>query len=127
MTDDLHTVVWFEIGVPDTAAAREFYGALFGWTFGRLEGYEPEYWLIGTRPGAAIQGALAPGVGTATDGNVGPLVYVAVADLAATLTRVAELGGTTAKEITAVGDRTYFAVARDPFGNRIGLWSSSVP
>jgi predicted enzyme related to lactoylglutathione lyase len=123
----VHPVVWFEIGVPSTSRAREFYGALFGWTFRALAEYSPDYWVIEMGPDAPVGGALAAGSGRPSAGDTGPLVYVAVDDLGAALARAADLGGSAQRQPTPVGDGTWFAEARDPFGNRLGLWSATEP
>ena len=90
----MRPVVWFEIGVPagSLAAAREFYGALFGWGFKPLVEYSPDYFVIDLGPDAPTGGALTGGHGSA-----------------------------------GTGDGTWFAQARDPYGNRIGLWSANAP
>jgi predicted enzyme related to lactoylglutathione lyase len=120
----MHPVVWFEIGVPDTAGARAFYGALFGWTFRPLTEYSDDYFVIEMGGDAPVGGALAgSGAGTPATGDVGPLVYVAVDDLETALARAVDLGGAAVRPPTAVGDGTWFAEARDPFGHRLGLWS----
>jgi hypothetical protein len=123
----VHPVIWFEIGVPSTERAREFYGALFGWTFRLLAEYSDDYYVIEMGADAPVGGALAGGSGSPSRGDVGPLVYVAVDDLPAALDRAAALGGTAVRRPTAVGDGTWFAEAHDPFGNRLGLWSRNAP
>jgi hypothetical protein len=120
--DDLTgEVVWWELRVRDTAAAKAFYGELLGWGFAQLPGYEPEYWVVQGAPG--LSGALAPAEPGSEAGGSGSVLYVAVPSLAAAIERAVDLGGDVAMGITAITDADgKFAVVRDPEGNRLGLW-----
>ena len=79
----MHPVIWFEIGVSSTVRAREFYGALFGWTF--ETGPAMKGFAIST-PG--VPGGMHPG-----DKGAWPYVFFRVDDMDAALKRVVELGG----------------------------------
>lgn len=113
-------VIWFELWVSDVEGAKAFYAALFDWTYRTTVEYDPQYWLIDT--GGEPGGAILPGEpgNTARSGSV---VYVAVADLAETLAKVESLGGSVERGATSVGDGTSFAMIRDPYGTRVGVWS----
>lgn len=74
---------WFEMPADDTAKAREFYAALFGW---RTSEFDGDYHVIESGPA----GAIAP-----KDAERGhPRVYFATDDIDASVTLVRELGGT---------------------------------
>lgn len=121
-------VVWFELWVADTAAARAFYAETFGWSFRPMTAYDPDYWLIDTAAAESdggIGGAICHAEDDSPPSTKGALVYLAVDDLHATCDQVEQLGGQVDQRSTAINDGTYFAIVRDPFGTRLGLWSSS--
>ena len=107
---------WFEIGAPDVAAAKAFYGALFGWSFAA----DGEYTLI-TAPGAA-----GPSGGIFnTSGNIPPyaVFVVQVADVAATAARTEELGGKIVVAPMTMDDGMVIAYLTDPDGSMFALFS----
>jgi uncharacterized protein len=114
-------LAWFEIMSPDADRARAFYTTLFDWKSEQPEGLDgytlvdtvSEPLSVGGGIGAA-QGEMPPGI----------LIYFRVDDLAATLARAGELGGSTLVGPTALpGDFGSFAVLADPDGNAVGLWA----
>lgn len=115
-------VAFFEITSPDAARARDFYAALFGWTTSS----SPElggYTLVDTASEPAVVGG---GIGAAEADGMPPgiLLYVRVDDLAATLARAEELGGSTVLGPTLLpADSGSFAVLADPDGHAGGLWA----
>lgn len=120
-----HPVVWFEWWVPDTAAARAFYGELFGWTFTALESYDPDYWMVDIGRGS-IGGAIVRARGPASrpEDDRGTVVYVQVPDLEAALERAKGLDATVDMGVTRIpSSGTRFAILRDPFGTRVGLFA----
>jgi uncharacterized protein len=115
-TESTNTVTYFEIGTPDPAAARAFYGSLFGWDLG-----------------PANPGGYAP-----IDGNAGGLwdtieiggqswavFYVEVADIHVTLERATAAGAETVRPLVDNG-AILFAHLADPAGNRFGVWQRKV-
>jgi len=101
-------VVHFEIEGLDGAKLRAFYGDLFGWETDAAIGEGAGYWLIPGQPttapaGVGIGGAIAqvPEVPSSTwrgqtraEGHAGGVtIFVAVADVEATLQRAEALGG----------------------------------
>lgn len=74
---------WYELAVDDTAKAKKFFGAVFGWQTQPMEGMD--YNLIQGGPA----GAIAPKSADLPASRV----YLSVDDLDATLTQVADLGG----------------------------------
>jgi predicted enzyme related to lactoylglutathione lyase len=80
-------VSYLTMVVPDLAAARAFYGGVFGWTFN-----------IGRAGGAQVNG-VAPQIGMTTKPEAGPatpgvILCYRVGDLASAVQRVGEAGGT---------------------------------
>jgi predicted enzyme related to lactoylglutathione lyase len=114
-------VTWFEIGTDDPAAARAFYGDIFGWT---LDPQGP-YTLVTTAAGPSPTGGIQDTSVPLPDGT--PRSYaipcVQVADVAATCAKVEAAGGKVLVPATQPpGGPTYAHVA-DPAGNHVGIWT----
>jgi predicted enzyme related to lactoylglutathione lyase len=111
-----HAIDYIELAVTDLAAAKQFYGAAFGW---RFTDYGPGYAGIqgeGREPGGfREEEAVQPG---------GPLVVLYSTDLDATLKAVRAAGGRIVKEPFSFpgGRRFHFA---DPSGNELAVWSAA--
>jgi uncharacterized protein len=111
-----HALDYVEIAVTDVAAARDFYGSAFGWSFAD---YGPEY--------AGIQGEGREVGGLRRDNEVrpgGPLVILYSDDLEDSVEAVTAAGGSIVNPIYAFpgGRRFHFA---DPSGNELAVWSPS--
>jgi predicted enzyme related to lactoylglutathione lyase len=107
-------IVHLEIPAPDIAAAKAFYGRVFGWTFQTLhERYE--FFDAGN-----LAGAFDADKKPSREGTV---IAVMAADVATKLRDAEAAGGTILQEATVIpggmGSYGYFA---DPAGNRIGVW-----
>ncbi|ONI79812.1 glyoxalase [Actinosynnema sp. ALI-1.44] len=107
----LGTPTWTDLAVPDLAAAKEFYGAVFGWTFA-----EDERGTVCLLRGLAVAGLRAetPGYGWE--------VHIATDDCAGTVKRAAAAGGVVVREPHDVGQLGRAAIVTDPTGTRFGLW-----
>jgi len=105
------TFCWDELHTRDTAAAKQFYGGIFGWT-GKA-GEHDEYWHwqnAGKEIGGMTSHMGGPGVPPHW------LAYIAVSDVDAVTKKVETLGGRVmvpAMEIPQVGR---FSVVEDPTG-----------
>jgi predicted enzyme related to lactoylglutathione lyase len=99
----------FELGVPDAARAKAFYGELFGWSFTTTAGENA--WI--ETPG--VRGGLHDG-----DNAANIVLYFSVPDIEAAAARVRELGGT-AGEPGAAETGGRFASCRDDQGVEFGL------
>ena len=108
-------MVHLEIPVDDTAAARAFWGGLFGWEFQQYPG-PTEYHMARVTDDSGVAISQEPG-------KRGPRVYLDVEDIQAGTGRVRELGGE-ANEPQAVPTMGWFAVCRDDQGNEFGLWQT---
>ena len=105
-------VNYFEIGTPDAAATKRFYGELFDWSFG-----EPSpvgYSMVDTDAGGVWE---STGVG----GGSWAVFYVQVDDVQSAITQAEALGATVAVPFVDNG-RIEFAHLVDPQGNRFGVW-----
>ncbi|HEX4034354.1 MAG TPA: VOC family protein [Solirubrobacteraceae bacterium] len=112
--------VWNELSSPDTVAASEFYGGLFGWDVAPFEGMD-NYLLI--RVGESSNGGITAPQAPGTPPHW--LVYFGVDDLDASLAKVGELGGTTLAgpidiQIARVG------VVSDPQGAAFALYDGQL-
>ena len=117
--------IHFEIHAGDPKRAIGFYSQLFGWTFTKWES-PMEYWLIKTgEPGTmGIDGGLLPRQGEAPTPMQAVKAFVCtvdVPDLAATLKRVAELGGKVVVPTMPIPTVGWLAYAIDTETNVFGM------
>ncbi|MBI4719131.1 MAG: VOC family protein [Planctomycetes bacterium] len=109
----------FEFMTSDPEKCKAFYGALFDWRFDDRS--MPGYTLV--QPGAEPTGGIFPRPPSAPAGCVN--VYFHVDDLAATLRKATELGGTILVDRTPIPKVGHFAMITDPEGITIGLMQPS--
>jgi predicted enzyme related to lactoylglutathione lyase len=106
-------IQYIELAVGDVAAAKQFYGDTFGWSF---TDYGPTY---ASFTNAAVDG----GFNGESPEHVGrPLVILYAVDLEGMVTRVERSGGKIVKPIFSFpgGRRFHFT---DPAGNELAIWS----
>lgn len=106
-------IVHVEILASDTDLQRNFYGELFNWTFGDGPIMNFPSGLGGPEPGPAGHMRQSDRTGFA--------LYVQVRDLAGSLRRVPELGGTVTSEPFDVPGGPTIASIEDPEGNPLVL------
>lgn len=120
-------LVWFEILVDDLEAGAAYYRDALGWAsepFGLLgaEGYR----LLSPRGGEPpIGGLVRSEAAVRTRTPAGPVPYVEVDDLEALLPRIEAAGGQVRQPSNPLDEAGSFAIVADPWGNRLGLWSTS--
>jgi len=108
-----HPVMWFEVLGKDANKLCEFYGSLFGWSFG---GDRSKYGLVQSN-GRGIPG----GVGASYPGTRDWVTfYVETSDIAASLAQAEQLGGRVVMPRTVLPDVT-LGIFEDPEGHAIGL------
>ncbi len=116
------TVVHVDIPADDTARARKFYEALFGWKFQAPPGYA-DYALFET---ADANGK--PGVGGGLGKRGAPdqkiTVYVGVESIADCLPLVEKLGGKVVMPYTPIPGFGALAVCTDTENNPFGLFET---
>jgi uncharacterized protein len=111
-----NSVVHFEIGVKDEAAASKFYSQLFGW---KINSDNPaNYGMVDTDSGGEGVGG---GIATPPDGSTYATFYVSVDDVQAKLDDAEKLGAKTMVPPMQVPDGPEIALFTDPDGNMIGL------
>ncbi len=114
--------VHFEIHATDPKAAREFYGALFGWTFTQFA--PMEYWLIDAGPGEGINGGLMKRLGPAAPDGAPVNAYVVtigVESCKEAVEKAKSLGAAVALDFHAIPGIGWQAYVKDPDGNILGL------
>ena len=126
MTDPNGTPIWFELATPDADGARDFYGAVAGWTIAPspMAGHGG-YLIAATPAGDGIAGIMTPPPEAA--GLPGWTIYFGVDDVDAVTVRIAGLGGSVMfgpMDIPHVGR---FAVAHDPQGVVFTIMRSDSP
>jgi predicted enzyme related to lactoylglutathione lyase len=114
--------VWHDLVTTDAAAARTFYGALFGWTFEPGDGVDPGYTIV--KHGKVPIGGIV--VRRSTNGDGGPpqwLTYVKVNDVDGVAERFRHAGGRTVRGPVNARKDLRVAAVTDPQGAVIGLAS----
>ena len=106
-------VTWFEIGAVDAAKSQKWFADLFGW---KVDADNPMHYGMVDAIGNGIGGGIGPS-------EQGPYVtvYVAAADIEATLEKANGLGGKTVTEPMEVPGGPTIAHFTDPAGNFIGI------
>ena len=121
----LGKLVWYDLITDDAAAARRFYGGLFGWTFESSRGARGnEYYLA--RNGSVYVGGIVPAAEPDDGSEISRwLPYVSVADVDASSARARSGGG---EVVVAPFDVRIGRVAAivDPQGAAIGLARSRI-
>ena len=107
-----------EFPADDVERAKAFYGAVFGWEFRAMDGFDG-YYLYTAGPGD-----LGGGIGKRGE-NAPDAVrnYIAVDDIEASLAAVTSNGGSVVTPKTDIGIGWYAAV-KDTEGNEIGIYRS---
>jgi predicted enzyme related to lactoylglutathione lyase len=114
IVNESNAVVWNELNTRDPEAAKAFYGEVFGWSFAEREFETGTYNSI--KAGEDSVGGMIDITGRAPD-EVPPhwLVYFAVDDVDATVTKVKETGGGVALEPFDIAEVGRIAIVKDPF------------
>ncbi|MBI5086047.1 MAG: VOC family protein [Acidobacteria bacterium] len=108
--------VWYELMTNDTAAAKEFYGKVVGWTMQDLPGPAMTYTMLNAG-GVDVGGLMAfpPGV-CGPDAKPAWLGYVGVDDVDAAAAQLEKLGGKVHRTPCDIPNVGRFAVVADPQG-----------
>lgn len=115
--DDGGYPCWVDLSTPDLAAARDFYGALFGWSFEVLDDDQTGY-AIALKDGVPAAGLVEqPEVGFAYWG-----LYLSVPDVASAIRAGSDAGGRCLWGPQQVGPLARVATVADPAGVSVGLW-----
>lgn len=115
---------WVDLMAPDVAAAKEYYGAVFGWDAEDQTDDEGNYtYTLFSKDGHTVAGMGGQQPGMA---GMPPIwnTYVAVDDPAATAANVTEAGGTVAMPPMQVMTAGEMAIFADPGGAMISVWKA---
>ena len=121
-TDAIAPIVYFEIPAPDIEKAGTFFSSVFGWTITPSSLSSKAYWEVGTG-----SDQLTGGLDSSIPVNEGGIIlYLRVDDLAATLRKICDSGGSVVRDKFDIGGGYGFsAIFKDPNGNRLGLFAKS--
>lgn len=117
---ELGTPNYIDIGIPDIARAKKFYGGLFGWSFQSLGpdamGYEA----------VMLDGQMIAGMAEVSGEDTGSRfwwnLYFATDDADGTVKRITDAGGVVVRPVEDVFEQGRMAVVKDPAGAQFGLW-----
>lgn len=109
---------WLDLGIPDMARAKRFYGHVFGWEL-QDTGPEGGHYHLCLKDGVPVAGMVTneePGADHWWQ------VYFATDDCDGALKRVADAGGEIVMPADDVGDLGRMAIVKDATGGQFGLW-----
>jgi predicted enzyme related to lactoylglutathione lyase len=115
------TPCWADLSTPDLGAAKEFYGAVFGWSFLELGPDFGHYQIcqVDGHAAAAIAPMMAEGQPSAWT------TYLASDDVDGTAKSIAANGGTLLAEPMDVPGAGRMCIALDPAGAVFGVWQAA--
>jgi uncharacterized protein len=118
---------WAALDAHDVAAAKQFYGALFGWEYTDVPMGDGEMYTLGLVNGKSVVG-MAPMQPERRAAGLPPTwdLNITVDSVDATQAQVAAAGGTPLGEPFDVFDQGRMAVAQDPTGAMIIFWEPRV-
>jgi len=118
------TPSWTDLSTSDQAAAKSFYGDLFGWSFNDLPVGDGVVYSMATLKGDNVA-AISPQQPEQVTAGVPPhwQMYVTVADVDASSALVEGAGGTVHVPPFDVMDAGRMAVIKDPAGAFLMLWT----
>ena len=113
-----HKINYIEFAATDVARAKQFYAAVFGWSF---QDWGPDY-ISFEAANAGVHGGFRAAKPEEIRGDAAPLVVLYSADLKATEKAILAAGGTIVVETFEYpgGRRFHFS---DGVGNVLAVWS----
>lgn len=116
---------WVQLGTPDPAGAKRFYGSLFGWRFEDMPA-GPDMTYTFVRLGHRSVGGLFVLTSDMRTKGVPPhwLPFINVTSADDTVRRASEAGGMVIDGPMDVLDAGRMAVLRDPTGAQVAIWQA---
>lgn len=115
------TPCWADAMFTDLEGAKDFYGAVLGWTFGESASEYGNY-TQAHKDGKAVAAIVPPMPGQETQSAW--CLYFASPDAAASARRIRDAGGDVLMEPMQVGDFGTMLLAREPGGATFGIWQA---
>lgn len=116
---------WVDLQTTDQAAAKEFYAALFGWSYDDNPMPGGGVYSMATLNGETVA-AIAPMPPGAPEGRPPAWnTYIAVDDVDAALNKVAPAAGQVLMQPFDIGDAGRMAFIADPTGAPVALWQAN--
>ncbi len=111
---------WVDLSTPDVSAAKDFYGALFGWEYEEAPTDSNPYIM------AMKKGLAAAGIGESLDANMPPVwtTYFAVQNADASAQKIADAGGKVLTDPFDAMEAGRMAIAAGPGGEVFGIWQA---
>jgi len=119
----MSTFVHMELNTSDPKAAKQFYKAVFGWTYQDTPMPEGVYTMVSTAEGGI--GGIAENPMPGAPSNW--LAYVGVESVDQTVAKVEKAGGTVMMPATEIPGMGRFAVFTDPQGATFAAWEAAAP
>jgi len=114
---------WYELMTLDTAAAKDFYGAVIGWQTQQWDAADYTMWIA---PSGPIGGLMTlPDQAKAMGAPPHWMGYLSVPSVADVAARAAELGGRVYVPPKDLPDGARFAILADPSGASFGVHQSA--
>ncbi|HEV7629211.1 MAG TPA: VOC family protein [Streptomyces sp.] len=108
---------WLDLAVPDSEAAKAFYGGVFGWTFQPFGADEEEFGFFQSDgKTVAALGSLEEGARSAW------MIYFSTPDVDAAAAKVRSAGGTVRVDPFDIDDNGRMAQFTDPQGGQFAAW-----
>jgi predicted enzyme related to lactoylglutathione lyase len=117
-----NTLTWNELMTRDLEGAKEFYAAVFGWTYTQDESGYVVCYVDGRHQAGMMKIDESMGEMPPSWGN-----YFLVDDIASKVKKLQELGGTVVVPPTPAGEMGKFSVVQDPQGGHFSLIEYSGP
>lgn len=116
--------IWLDLVTDDLAAARNFYGAVFGWQFRSVESAPASYTVV-EHAGRPIAGMFLHAPPPEKAGGARWLSLISVGDPDQVARYVKEQGGSIVAPVAALAGRGTHALFRDPQGALFGVLQSA--
>ena len=119
------TFCWVALSTTDRAAAKKFYGGLFGWSYDDVPAGPNDTYTLAQISGKDV-GGMSDLMDEQKTMNIPPhwASYIEVADCDATVAKAAQLGGQVLVPTIDVMGKGKMAFLADPDGAAFGLWQS---
>lgn len=116
-------ICWNELATPNTKAAKDFYGKVFGWQFADHDMGDMSYTMIKMN-GKDFGGMWSIPKDQTKEIPPHWMAYILVDNLDTSLEKARNSGAAVVRPATNVSDFGRFAIITDPTGAHIALWQS---